>query len=211
MELPCEGLAQNGPFHDAIAINTGIGISQGAKNMLLTNQTPPEIDAPPLQPLQLHPISIINFAVGGTTPLNANNSPLTAPSMTIGTRGSDAMETTDAGESSEETAAWQLVSIQNTAYECNETGVALSVPQTTAQLQFNARDTYHDGYYSDGELGPFFDAVMVEPSESEDEEELPTIGAPSLILLPICFSSFRCAYCISSRWQHFYHWTAADE
>ena len=184
MELPCEGPAQNGPFSDAIAIDNGIGIIQGAENMLLTNQTPPEINAPPLQPLQLHPISIINFAVGGTTQLNANNSPLTAPSMTTGTRGSDAMETTDAGESSEETAARQLVSIQNTAYECNETGVALSVPQTTAQLQFNARDTYRDGYDSDGELGPFFDAVMDEPSESEDEEELPTVGAPSPILLP---------------------------
>jgi hypothetical protein len=104
--------------------------------------------------------------------------------MTTGTRGSDAMATTDAGASSEETAAWQLVSIQNTAYEYNEMCVALSVPQTIAQLQFNARDTYCDGYDSDCELGPFFDAVMDEPSESEDEEELPTAGAPSILLLP---------------------------
>jgi hypothetical protein len=118
-------------------------------------------------------------------PLNANNSPLTAPSMTTGTRGSDVMETTITGESSEETAAWQLVSNQNVAYECNKTGVALSVPLTTAQLQFNARDFYCDGYDSDGELGPFFDAVMDELSDTEDEEELPTAGgAPSILLLP---------------------------
>jgi hypothetical protein len=150
-------------------------------NMLFTNQSPPELDAPPLQSPQLHPISIINL---NKEPLNANSSPLTAPSITTGTRGSDVMETIIKEESIEATAAWQLVSIQNIAYECNERDVALSVPQTTAQLQFNARDSYHDGYDSDGELGPFFDAVMNEPSDSEDEEELTTTGAPSMLPLP---------------------------
>ena len=65
-----------------------------------------------------------------------------------------------------------IVSIQNVNY--NETGIALSVPVTTAQLTFDARDSYGDGYDSDGELGPFYDAVFDEPSESEDEEELAT-------------------------------------
>jgi hypothetical protein len=51
--------------------------------------------------------------------------PLTAPTIFTGTRGSDALETTNTGENSEETAAWQLVSIQNIFYEYNA-GVALS-------------------------------------------------------------------------------------
>jgi hypothetical protein len=33
-----------------MAIDTGIGIIHGAETMLLTNQTPPEIDAPSLPP-----------------------------------------------------------------------------------------------------------------------------------------------------------------
>jgi hypothetical protein len=53
-----------------------------------------------------------------------------------------------------------------------ETGIALSIPVTTAQLTYNARDSYGDRYYSDVELSPFYDAVFDEPLESEEEEEL---------------------------------------
>jgi hypothetical protein len=144
-------------------IDTGIGIILGADNMLFTIT---KVLQNLMHYLYNHHM-IINL---NSEPLNANISQLTAPSMTIGTRGSDVMETTITGESSEETAAWLLVSIQNIPYECSERGVALSVPQTTAPLQFNARDSYRDGYESDGELGSFFDAVMNEPSDSEDKE-----------------------------------------
>jgi hypothetical protein len=88
----------------------------------------------------------------------------------------DATETAIMGESSEEAAA-------HVNYEYNETAIALSVPVTTAQLTFNARDSYGDRYDSDGELGPFYDAVFDEPSESEEEEELdsdvPTPAVPN--------------------------------
>jgi hypothetical protein len=174
MEQDTEGPVRNGPFDDAMAVNTGIGIIHGAETKLLTNQTPPEIVAPPLPSPQLPPIAIIDVANGNTNLPNVNNSPLTAPTMTTTTRGSDVMETTNTGENSEETAAQQLVSIQNIAFEYNGAGVVLSVPQTTAQLQFDAKGSYCDGYDSDGELGPFFDAIMDEASDSEDDEELPT-------------------------------------
>jgi hypothetical protein len=170
-----------------MAVDTGISIIHGAETMLLTNQTPPEIDAPPLPSPQLPPIAIIDVANGNTNPPNVNNSPLTPPTMTTATRGSDVTETTNTGENSQETAARQLVSIQNIAFEYNEAGVALSVPQTTAQLQFNAKDSYHDGYDSDSELGPFFDAIMDEASDSEDDEELPTaagVESASTLQLP---------------------------
>jgi hypothetical protein len=61
MEQHLEGLVQNIPFDDAMAIDTSIGIIQGADNMLLTNQSPPELDAPPLQSPQLHPASLISI------------------------------------------------------------------------------------------------------------------------------------------------------
>ncbi len=173
MEQHMEGEILN-DHTDAMTINTSISIIHGAETMLLTNQTPPEIDAPPLPSPQLPPIAIIDVANGNTNPPNVNNSPLMAPTMTTATKGSDVTETTNTGKNSEETAAWQLVSIQNIVFEYNETGVALSVPQTRAQLQFNAKGSYHDGYNSDGQLSPFFDAIMDEASDSEDDEELPT-------------------------------------
>jgi hypothetical protein len=63
MEQHTEAPVQNGAFDDAVAIDTSIGIIHGAENTLLANQTPPELDAPPLQSPQLHPISTINFMV----------------------------------------------------------------------------------------------------------------------------------------------------
>jgi hypothetical protein len=69
----------------------------------------------------------------------------------------------------EATAQW-LVRIQNISYEQNEDGVALSVPETTRQLEFTACNSYHYGYNSNGELGPFFGAVLDELSDSEDED-----------------------------------------
>jgi hypothetical protein len=41
-----------------MAIDTGIGIIHGAETMLLTNQTPPEIDAPSLPPHKLYPVTM---------------------------------------------------------------------------------------------------------------------------------------------------------
>ncbi len=118
MEKDTEGPVRNGPFDDAMAVDTGIGIIHEAETMLLTNQTHPEIDAPPLPSPKLPPIAIINV---------------------------------------------------------------------TAQLQFNAKDSSHDGYDSEGELGPFYDAIMDEASDSEDDEELPTaagVEPSSTIQLP---------------------------
>jgi hypothetical protein len=180
MELLCEGPAPNRASNDAVVMDTGIGIFDDPEILLATNQTSLESDVPPLE--LPHPISLINFMVS-QMPSSAH-SPLTMPStstattrtittgISSGARGMDATETTITGESSEEAAAWQLISIQNVNYECNETGIALSVPVATAQLTFNARDSYGHGYDSDGELGPFYDAVFDEPSESKEEEEL---------------------------------------
>jgi hypothetical protein len=153
MELPCEGPAPNRASNDAVAMDTGIGIIDDPEILPATNQTSLESDVPPLE--LPHPISLINFMVS-QMPSSAQ-SPLTMPStststrrtITTGTssgaRGTDATETTITGESSEEVTARQLVSIQNVNYECNEIGIALSVPVAIAQLTFNARDSYGDG------------------------------------------------------------------
>ena len=165
MDLPCEGPAQNGASNDAEAMDTGIGIINNPEIHPAMNQRLQESAVPPLE--FPHPISLINYLV--SQPSVSGQSPLTMPSTSTGTGSVE--------EAEAEAAAQQLVSIQNTSYEHNEAGIALSVPETTRQLDFIARDSYRDRYDSDGELGPFFDAVVDEPSDSEDEEELP-IGAP---------------------------------
>jgi hypothetical protein len=46
-----------------------------------------------------------------------------------------------------------------------EIGITISVPVTTTELTFTVKDSFGDGYDSEGELGPFYDAVLDEPSE----------------------------------------------
>jgi hypothetical protein len=96
---------------------------------------------------------------------DTGQSPLTMPLTLTATRSTEEAKT--------EAATQWLVSIQNISYEHNEDGIALSVPETTRQLECSAGKSYHHGYSCDGELGPFFDAVLDELSDSEDEEELP--------------------------------------
>jgi hypothetical protein len=60
-------------------------------------------------------------------------------------------------------------------YDVMDDGVVLSVP-VTSQIPYanNCRSTSEDGYDSDGQLGPFYDAVAHEKdddAEDFDEEE----------------------------------------
>ena len=69
-----------------------------------------------------------------------------------------------------------MVSSRQVEYDMNAEGVALSVPVTTQmRMSLNSNQlTYHDGYDSDGEVGPFYDAVANEldsKDEMYDEEE----------------------------------------
>jgi hypothetical protein len=77
-----------------VAIDVGVSITHAAENMLLGNQTLPESDAPPLASPHPRPISTIKFTLQGSTSQIFNKSPLMAPSITIITRGMNAMETT---------------------------------------------------------------------------------------------------------------------
>jgi len=118
MEQDTEGLAQNGPFNDAMDVKTSIFIIHGAETMLLVNQAPPILDPPPVQSPRPHPqpVSTINFMSQGSAPQVFSNSPLTAPSMATGT--SDNATGVDATErTSEDVPAQWHCSIQNVNYE----------------------------------------------------------------------------------------------
>lgn len=56
-------------------------------------------------------------------------------------------------------------------YDITDTGIMLSVP-VTSEIPYaknNNSNTYQEGYDSDGDVGPFFDAI-VNQKDDEDEE-----------------------------------------
>jgi hypothetical protein len=163
MEPPCEGPAQNGPLDTTAADYGGIGIIDNPELCHVTNETSPERDLPPLE----CPRPVPFVSLPAEMPSVNGQSPLTMPSTSATT------ETTE--DVVEETAVQQHVSVQNTTYMHNEEGVPLSVPEAMVRrLVFTAHESCGDGHDSDGELGPFFDAVLDEASDSEDEDELPS-------------------------------------
>jgi hypothetical protein len=70
------------------------------------------------------------------------------------------------------------VSARRVEYDVTDDGVALSVP-VTSQMPYsnNNTSTYEDGYDSDGQLGPFYDAVAHQKDdddeEFDEEEQIP--------------------------------------
>jgi hypothetical protein len=70
-----------------------------------------------------------------------------------------------------------MVSVTRTPFQTTINGTHLSVPVESEMRQFNCFDEEaHDaGYDSDGQLGPFFDAVADEVPFDEYEEEEPGI------------------------------------
>jgi hypothetical protein len=53
-----------------------------------------------------------------------------------------------------------------------DNGLQLSIPMTTRQeAKHTFKESYNDGYNSNDELGPFFDAVAGEQFDFSDEEE----------------------------------------
>ena len=63
-------------------------------------------------------------------------------------------------------------------FDINEKGVALSVPVSTEILNGNNDMTYHDGYDSNNECGPFFDAIQGEKIwESDSDDDEPSLEA----------------------------------
>jgi hypothetical protein len=80
------------------------------------------------------------------------------------------------------------VSIHQIRFEQAENGVSLSVPVANDYVfpSNNNVDTYTDGLDSDGEVGPFFDAVAEEKdySDEEDENEDIGIGGPVQVVPP---------------------------
>ena len=95
----------------------------------------------------------------------ANPSPLTLPSTATQKKSGNS-------ESNERND--RMMSVGRVNFDINEAGVALSVPVSTEIPNGNDNYlTYHDGYDSNGECGPFFDAVEGEKiwdSDSNDEE-----------------------------------------
>ena len=108
---------------------------------------------PPLSISTLPPIQTINQMV------REDPSPLTMPS-----------------NNAQSEAFQRNVSARRVEYEVSDTGVVLSVP-ISSQLPYsnnNNEQTYQDGYDSDGEIGPFFDAVAFQLDDEDevfDEEE----------------------------------------
>ncbi len=89
-----------------------------------------------------------------------------------------------------------MKSTAGVAFEQNENGIRFSVPVTeSAILPKNLdEETYREGYDSDGERGPFYDAVISEmeqwdDSDSDSDDEFrspsqPTTDAPLATALP---------------------------
>jgi hypothetical protein len=74
----------------------------------------------------------------------------------------------------------QNISIRRVEYDVTDAGVVLSMPVTTQipNLGNSNNGTYHEGYDSDGELGPFFDAVANQKDDDdEDYDEHETLHA----------------------------------
>jgi hypothetical protein len=66
------------------------------------------------------------------------------------------------------------VSTSNVAYQAATDGAYLTIPETVGLRGINClnEDAHKNGYDSDGEMGPFFDAVT-EEQQFEDYEEEP--------------------------------------
>ncbi len=66
-----------------------------------------------------------------------------------------------------------VVSIRRVEFEQSADGVHISVPVTAGYTSISNgnEDTYNLGYDSDGEIGPFYDAVADEVQYSSEQEE----------------------------------------
>jgi hypothetical protein len=76
----------------------------------------------------------------------------------------------------------QQVSARTVEYDATDTGVMLSIPVTSKiPHAVNNNGTYHDGYDSDGEIGPLFDAVAAQADGNDkgfyEEERVPEESA----------------------------------
>ena len=67
----------------------------------------------------------------------------------------------------------RLMSARRVDYDVDPHGVTLSVPAPTAvrQLQNLPSSTEHSGYDSDGEVGPFLDAIFTEEGIEQWDED----------------------------------------
>jgi len=126
------------------------------------------------------------------TPINESPRSETQPPVRDVVQRSDAdvvapspLTTLDSSSSYEQQ---NQVSIHQIRFEQAENGVSLSVPVANDYVfpSNNNVDTYTDGLDSDGEVGPFFDAVAEEKdySDEEDENEDIGIGGPVQVVPP---------------------------
>jgi hypothetical protein len=74
----------------------------------------------------------------------------------------------------------QQVSARTVEYDATDTGVMLSITSKIPHA-VNNNGTYHDGYDSDGEIGPLFDAVAAQADGNDkgfyEEERVPEESA----------------------------------
>ena len=66
------------------------------------------------------------------------------------------------------------------AYEQTESGKHLSIPVTTTKIYHTFNLNYNEGYDSDNELGPFYDAVVGEEDFDDDDDAMLVFGEHSL-------------------------------
>jgi len=126
------------------------------------NGTIPEHEA------STHSESVINPAT------NLSSCPPPVPNLSIPSRPPNrdvsplTMPSTEASSTLEE----RRVSIHNIGFVETDNGLQLSIPMTTRQeAKHTFKESYNDGYNSNDELGPFFDAVAGEQFDFSDEEE----------------------------------------
>jgi len=98
---------------------------------------------------------------------HSNPSPLTLPSNFSKGRN-DSEESNEDGNENDN----GLVSVHHVNFYVTKTGVALSVPiMTTARNVDNQQSTYHDGYDSNDECSPFFNAVSGKNNDQESNDK----------------------------------------
>jgi hypothetical protein len=87
------------------------------------------------------------------------------------TYGNDPSPLTIPPTSVESQAFRQRLSAMRVEYDVTDTGIMLSVP-VTSEIPYaknNNCNTYQEGYDSDGEVGPFFDAIANQKDDDDEE------------------------------------------
>ncbi len=101
-------------------------------------------------------------------------SPMTAPSLSTSLESNNAP---DEASGEEKTAAMPLFGTGNIRFNIDKVGNALSIPVEKMPEKGTEKNYYNfkDGYDTEEEIGPFWDAVLGEEEEDDDVAPLPEL------------------------------------